>query len=449
MTQTNKFPLQDKTDPEVVHCPGDIWVSTNNGSAFVTWDEPEFTDNVNISRLLRPNLAPGNALHWGTYDISYIAYDAAENSAACSFKIYVLESFCPPLDPPEGGKQNCEAWGPGGRFHVCRIECDPGMKFSQPVPEFYTCGAEGFWRPNPNKDPRAPFVYPACSAAKPAQKIYTIKLQYLASVLCSKQGHGVLKDKIITALEELNKEWRFSTCEKISEEDCDGLGVNIDCIKKDRVKRQAADADPDQEQAYDLEISFPTLDGDEAINQRGQREKIEFLLQSILLENNQLSVDDKLPGTSLDLNSILLEPSFSCPPGQVVVDSSCVPCPAGTFFDAATVTCEKCPVGQYSSEPARLACTVCPEDGQGRPQVTQGEGSTGPADCHTRCPAGHFFDEVEGGCQPCGHGRYQPEAGKFSCFMCGNGLTTRTEEVGSLILCFFVDFQEILMSFSL
>ena len=351
---------KDKIPPEVLYCPGDIWVATNNGSAFVTWDEPRFTDNVNISRLLRPALAPGNALHWGTYDISYIAYDNSENSAACSFKIYVLESFCPPLDPPEGGTQICEDWGPGGRFKVCRIECEEGKKFSQPVPQFYTCGAEGFWRPNPNKDPTAPFVYPACSAAKPAQKIYTIKLQYLAKVLCSKQGHGVLKEKIINALEQLNKEWKFSTCDKISENDCEGLGVNIDCVKKDRVKRQISSLNEDPEQAYDLQISFPTLDADEAVNRDGKRAKIESLLQSILLEDNQLSVNDTLPGTSLDLSSIFLTPSFTCPTGQVVVDRSCVPCPAGTYYSAETDTCEKCPLGKFNSEDAQLQCTDCP-----------------------------------------------------------------------------------------
>ena len=136
----------DKIAPTVAYCPGDLWIATSNGSAFVTWDIPKFTDNQGIStlRIMKPSITPGQALHWETYEIQYIAYDDAGNSATCAFKIYVVKSFCPPL-----GSQNCEDWGPGGRFKVCRPECDPGMKFSQPVPQFYTCGAEGFWRPNP------------------------------------------------------------------------------------------------------------------------------------------------------------------------------------------------------------------------------------------------------------------------------------------------------------
>lgn len=415
----------DKIRPEVVSCPGDIWQSAQDGSAFVTWDEPTFTDNVNVSRILRPSLSPGNALQLGTYDISYIAYDDAENSVDCSFKIYVLQNFCPPLDPPLRGSQKCEDWGPGSKFQVCRIECDEGMKFShQTVPEFYTCGVEGFWRPSPNADPTIPFVYPACSVAKPAQRIYTIKLQYLAKVLCNKQGHGVLKDRIITALEDLNKEWKFSTCDKISEEDCEGLGVNIDCVKKDRIKRQA----DDQEQAYDLQISIPALDGDEAVSNDGRTARIESLLEAVLLGNSQLNVNETLPGTELDLSSIDLRSSFTCPFGSVVVEDSCVPCPAGTYYAGAS--CEKCPLGQYNSETAQLECRVCP-DIRGKAGVTQAEGATSLNDCKPRCSPGYFYDEVDddGLCRPCGHGRYQPDEGKFSCMMCGPGLTTRTKQV--------------------
>ena len=44
-----------------------------------------------------------------------------------------------------------------------------------------------------------------------------------------------------------------------------GLGVNIDCVQKDRVRRQIGTDRfkrqiEDNEQAYDLQISFPTLD---------------------------------------------------------------------------------------------------------------------------------------------------------------------------------------------
>ena len=129
-TEPNIYNFFLQVPPTVEYCPpGDIWVATTNGSAYVTWDEPVFADNLRVDRVVnKGGLRPGMALQWGTYDVAYVAYDAAGNTATCGFKIYVLESFCPPLDPPEGGSQSCEDWGPGGRFKVCRIACNDGLR---------------------------------------------------------------------------------------------------------------------------------------------------------------------------------------------------------------------------------------------------------------------------------------------------------------------------------
>ena len=171
---------------------------------------------------IKGGLRPEQALQWGTYDVAYVAYDGAGNTAQCDFKIYVLKQFCPPLDPPENGIQECKDWGPGGRFKTCEIFCDNEYEFSQNVPKFYTCGAEGFWRPNLNPDPTSPFVYPACTRSSSAQKVFKIKLDYITEVLCNDAGKGVLKQNILEALQALNKEWNFvddqqvSNCNKIA-----------------------------------------------------------------------------------------------------------------------------------------------------------------------------------------------------------------------------------------
>lgn len=152
----------DKEPPKVTYCPGDLWIISRNGSAQVMWDEPAFTDNVGIARIVeRSGHRSGQTLLWGTYDITYIASDSAGNTATCSFKVSVLSEFCPQLADPVGGTQVCKDWGAGGQFKVCEISCNPGLRFSEPVPEFYTCGAEGFWRPTSN--PSQPLVYPSCS----------------------------------------------------------------------------------------------------------------------------------------------------------------------------------------------------------------------------------------------------------------------------------------------
>lgn len=83
--------LMDKTPPQITHCPGPMWVTTKNGSATVTWDEPVFSDNIGIVRIEeKQGFRPGQTLLWGNYDIAYVAYDQAGNNAVCQFKVYVL-----------------------------------------------------------------------------------------------------------------------------------------------------------------------------------------------------------------------------------------------------------------------------------------------------------------------------------------------------------------------
>lgn len=79
----------------------------------------------------------------------------------CISIVNFIAEFCPPLMDPLGGTQVCKDWGAGAQFKVCQISCQPGLRFSEPVPEFYTCGAEGFWRPTSN--PSQQLTYPSCS----------------------------------------------------------------------------------------------------------------------------------------------------------------------------------------------------------------------------------------------------------------------------------------------
>merc|ERR1712088_499069 len=163
-------------------------------------------------------------------------------------------------------------------------------------------------------------------------------------------------------------------------------------------------------------------------------ERIERLLEQIILEENSLNVNGSLPGTILDRASVTLSQSFACPIGSVVRGSACVPCPSGTHYSAETMTCEKCPFGTYSTEEAQVACNVCPEV-QGRVGVTQTEGSTRMSDCKEQCTPGHYYDEITSLCLPCGIGKFQPESGKFACYMCGVGMTTRIKDAMSREEC--------------
>lgn len=133
-------------------------------------------------------------------------------------------------------------------FKVCRISCKDSLEFSEKVPDFYICGAEGFWRPSNN--PGMPITFPACSTSSPAQRIFKIRMQFPSSVLCSDSGRKILLSKVRESVLQMNKDWRI--CADESANSCNGLDVDVKCAKQSRVTRQVENND-----VYVVDISFP------------------------------------------------------------------------------------------------------------------------------------------------------------------------------------------------
>ena len=80
----------------------------------------------------------------------------------------------------------------------------------------------------------------------------------------------------------------------------------------------------DDDRSYDLEISFPTIDNEEVTNeQTGVSQRIEQILQSIILEQDKLNVNDALPNVVLDPSSFDIDQEFACQEGEVVVENQC------------------------------------------------------------------------------------------------------------------------------
>ena len=177
---------------------------------------------------------------------------------------------------------------------------------------------------------------------------------------------------------------------------------------------------------------LPSSDTEEATN--GERtERIERLIQDIILAQRN---PEKLPNVILNKPSLSIESEFTCPEGFVVKVNACVPCPKGTKFDVEDRTCTPCEIGTFNSKENSTSCEVCPQF-RGKPAVTETLGSTSVNQCKERCEVGQFFDNLDGNglCRNCGNGKYQPEEGKFSCRLCGVGLTTRTDNAVSADEC--------------
>ena len=107
----------------------------------------------------------------------------------------------------------------------------------------------------------------------------------------------------MTALQELNKEWGFSSCNKLTEAECEDLNININCNRRPannnnanaaanddqslrlRFKRQVGNS---EDQTYSLEISFPTVDDDDVTNDSGKTVSLTWQLLAFILTSSDL-----------------------------------------------------------------------------------------------------------------------------------------------------------------
>ncbi|KAG8179313.1 hypothetical protein JTE90_016418 [Oedothorax gibbosus] len=420
---------QDKTPPQLLHCPPDKWVISSKKSAAIAWEEPTFTDDLRAVKIREMNnLESGQSLSRGAHDLTYVATDDAGNTEKCSFRINIMSEFCTIPMPPIGGQLGCADWGPGGNFKVCTITCDDGLEFSEHIPRFYTCGVEGFWRPTRN--PNEPFIFPACATKKPAKRIFRIAVDFQSTVICSDSGRKILHDRIKESLRRVNTDWNMCLDDG-PDTNCGDLKVNVKCSRRQggRGKRQAENSD-----VYTVEVYFPAKDDPIVSKNSQERSTVQAVTENAILQRSAFDVRNILPNVVPDLTSLKMLTDYACPLGEVVIGVNCVECAIGTYYENATTECKSCPVGFYQNEMGSLACKPCPliADRQG---TTQSAGARSMDECKEHCTAGNYYDEQVGACLPCGYGFYQPEEGSFNCVACGAGLTTRRNQAVSKLEC--------------
>jgi len=93
--------VTDVEDP-VVTCPENITISTALGAcgAFVTWAEPEYTDNC-PGAMVSSTTPSGSIFLLGTTTVTYTITDLSGNSVDCSFTVTVEDNQAPNLACPE------------------------------------------------------------------------------------------------------------------------------------------------------------------------------------------------------------------------------------------------------------------------------------------------------------------------------------------------------------
>ncbi|ETN78501.1 EGF-like domain protein [Necator americanus] len=394
----------------VESCPSDQYIVTPQREVNITWPEPVFHSDSPLERVER-NFKQGQIFTWGEYDVLYVAWDNASNTAECNFKIHVSREHCPSLEEPVNGVQACESWGPHLRYKACSIECREGHEFSRLPAIFYTCAADGLWRPR-NRNQMV-FRYPQCTKSVPATRVILLRVSYPGTSPCSEASRDALRTRLLASIQAINQKWGL--CTLTDPTGCVGARVDVDCSEDfARVKRHA--------HSFQVRIELPVKRDLVSHSISGQKSKVADALQNEIINQGAFNLEKVLPNGRPDLTSFQLLDEFHCQLGQVIVDDLCVPCAPGSYHSVTTSQCEVCAEGEYQPFTGRTECFKCPEG-----HVTAGEGAINENECKPNCPAGNYFDMGSSQCTPCGFGFFQPRMGSFECIPCDVGKTTTTE----------------------
>uniref|UniRef100_A0A1I7X7T4 Crumbs cell polarity complex component 1 n=1 Tax=Heterorhabditis bacteriophora TaxID=37862 RepID=A0A1I7X7T4_HETBA len=399
---------------QVQNCPADQFVTTSLREVNISWPEPVFY-SINPIEKVEKNLKQSQIFTWGEYDVFYVARDNSSNTAQCSFKLHISRDHCLPMEDPVNGVQACESWGPRLRYKACSITCREGFEFSRSPAVFYTCGADGEWRPR--KHNKILFHYPQCTKSVPATRMIILRVFYPASSLCNEASRDALKSKLLASLNSINQKWNM--CSLTDNSGCVGARISVDCSPDvHRSKRE--------NHSFKVTIELPVKRN--MVSDSASRQKLLVVdaIQNEILLYGAFNLEKVLPNGRPDLSTFELLDEFHCQSGQVAVNDVCVPCAPGSYHSLSTSQCELCAEGDYQPQPGRNECLHCPSG-----FITAGEGAISEQECKPKCPPGHFLNISTSLCTPCGLGFFQSRGGAFECIACGVGKTTLSERTTS------------------
>ncbi|KHJ83888.1 GCC2 and GCC3, partial [Oesophagostomum dentatum] len=289
---------------------------------------------------------------------------------------------------------------------ACSIECREGYEFSRSPAIFYTCAADGVWRPR-NRNQMV-FRYPQCTNDQTG---------------------------------------------------CVGARVDVDCSEDFmRVKRSS--------HMFNVRVELPVKRDLVSHSVSGQKSKVSDALQDEIINQGAFNLEKVLPSGRPDLSTFQLLDEFHCQVGQVTVGDMCVPCAPGSYHSLTTSQCELCSEGEYQPLAGRTECFKCPEGqitaGEGaineneckescpagnyfdlalskcapcgygffqpRPgafecaacdvgKTTMSETAVSEEECRDECPDGEHLSS-SGSCQPCPAGSYRTRGEHKQCVQC-------------------------------
>ncbi|KAL6256847.1 hypothetical protein P5V15_011783 [Pogonomyrmex californicus] len=481
-----KVKVLDREPPTIENCvdPPTFYTDFEGGLANVTWDEPVFYDNSRIPVRVNQSheLGKDSFFPIGRTKIFYNATDKYGNRASCVLNITV-EDVCKNLTTPVNGQLNCSS--SGDRETQCVVACENGYDFAIEPTNFNIVNDELLLKCNNSNDHMWESNHlPECLETQIPKMISqegNVILQSNGSVICDNQtalrelSEHIATDLKLRLLETCDNdiECNLINFDPICEDDISSsknfednlirrrrfeldhdqirftksISRNIEIIMLKRLKRAVKlnqnsnkNITRPKRKRERIEIKFKFLARIIEENfenpKRGMqklRERIDTMTRmgKLNLLNNR--TNQEIARLALNLHLVFKNPQDLCDPGSVLKRHGCVKCPAGTFYDSSTRTCQPCPFGQYQNMTASLTCIPCPKY-----TFTKRMHAKSLKDCIPLCRPGYYsrrrrYHGSHLGMEPCfacDVGFYQPNYGQNQCLLCPSNATT--EKRGSV-----------------
>ncbi|XP_060567655.1 uncharacterized protein LOC132726360 [Ruditapes philippinarum] len=397
--------FQGSAFPQVQSCPRDIHVVNSSRISRPLWDDSSVTFLQTNSDTRTTNAIPGETdIDWGVHGIGIVEYSSDRHAAVCMFRLFKTNKECYDPSIPADLLHDCAdaSYGEGRR---CKISCrQSGYSVSQEITKYYTCSKYGMWDGN---DKTGVFFYPSCAPVWEGSNNLIVHVEYTL-VNCQLQK-AVLLSNLRSRIVEMNSHWRLGMCKTDqggNDDNCDTVEISVDCISNSEAS---------------VNVTFTNTpatvsDGTNTVSLEGA-----FKISAI--DEMMFSfAPDVLPV----LSSYVVESTMTCPPGSHLLETECVKCGSGTYYDSTSSRCIRCPKGTYrtvgASTPILSSCTSCSGS-----DTTTNTGSPDSGYCHSSCFFGKFYNSSSRACESCPVGLFNDVIGSSYCTPCAITDTTLSE----------------------
>ncbi|GAB0087495.1 sushi, von Willebrand factor type A, EGF and pentraxin domain-containing protein 1 [Sergentomyia squamirostris] len=401
----------------------------------VEWEDPIIYDNSNTQLNITQSLEPGY-LSPGSYQVTYKATDAFNNSASCTINITVQELRCEKPNFPDNGKMICAS---NDTQMWCHMICDSGFAAYDAYDENHM---ENFTLFCDHDKPRWKYE-PMLDCTKldlptAVDEVLTISLDTDADFCDSEH-----RDDFQREMQEYTHQQfcgNQENCEVITEiplctsEDIQpdpSLEKNIYHVidKRDkRDKREMATSHSvgraRRRNRMQLRVNMANkghfANAHNGGNVGGRK------LKTVEQFNKNLRQRFRY-AERFNVDEMKLKEIYKCPTGSVFRKPYCHQCPRGTYHNSTNDVCYDCPKGSYSDTPGITECQPCAPH-----HSTRHVASKSILNCLAQCPPGTMarIKEVRGHaqrktfmphCKKCVPGEHQSLYDQITCEPCPIG----------------------------